>query len=103
MSGLGATKGTIDKLKNFKQYTVAVAATDSVGNVGPLSVLACDTPQPIDDFYKAYRDAGGMAGGGYCQASGPLGLVAGGAGPLGALGAAIVGGWARRRRSGGKR
>ncbi|MCS6899168.1 MAG: hypothetical protein RMJ98_03685 [Myxococcales bacterium] len=66
-SGLSATKGSVSNLTNFQRYTVAIAAVDGVGNVGPLSPLVCETPQPIDDFYKVYRDAGGRAGGGYCQ------------------------------------
>lgn len=81
VSGLSATKGSVTNLTNFKTYTVAIAAVDGVGNVGPLSTLACDAPQPIDDFFKVYRDAGGQAGGGYCQ-MGLAGLPVGGAVPL---------------------
>jgi hypothetical protein len=50
-------------------YNVAVAAIDSYENTGPLSTLACQVPQPITGFYKAYRDAGGTAGGGFCSFS----------------------------------
>jgi len=39
---------------------------DKVGNVGRLSLLACGTPEPVDDFYEIYRKAGGEAGGGFC-------------------------------------
>lgn len=56
---------------NFSTYSIAVAGIDAVGNVGTLSMINCAKPQPIDDFYKLYREAGGKAGGGYCTA-GPL-------------------------------
>jgi len=56
-------------LINNVPYNVAVAAVDIYENVGPLSQLACEVPQPITGFYKAYRDAGGTAGGGFCSFS----------------------------------
>ncbi len=83
-------------MRNFQQYTVAIAAIDGVGNTGPLSVVSCNTPEPIDDFFKVYRDAGGQAGGGYCQA-GPVG-VGGGASLLAA--ASSLAAWLLRRRGG---
>jgi hypothetical protein len=67
VSGLQTTKGLIENLTNFEITSVGVAAVDTVGNVGPLSTIACAAPQPIDDFYRVYRDAGGRAGGGYCS------------------------------------
>lgn len=100
VSGLSATKGTVGNLQNFKVYTIAVAATDGVGNVGPLSTLVCETPQPIDDFFKVYRDAGGRAGGGYCQvnqAGMPMRWIA----PLLAMFCSL-GTLALRRRGGGR-
>jgi hypothetical protein len=100
VSGLSATKGSVTNLTNFKTYTVAIAAVDGVGNVGPLSTLACDAPQPIDDFFKVYRDAGGQAGGGYCQ-MGLAGLPGGGAVPL--LAALSSLGVLALRRRGGRR
>jgi hypothetical protein len=50
-------------------YNVAVAAIDIYDNVGPLSTLACQVPQPVTGFFKAYRDAGGTGGGGFCSFS----------------------------------
>lgn len=58
---------TVTGLSNFVTYNVAVAATDSYGNVGaisaPTSPTTCGVPQPIDDFWKTYRNSGGTAGG----------------------------------------
>ncbi|MEO8901486.1 MAG: hypothetical protein ABI488_07180 [Polyangiaceae bacterium] len=56
-------------LVNNVAYNVAVAAVDIYENVGPLSPLDCKVPQPITGFYKAYRDAGGTGGGGFCSFS----------------------------------
>ncbi len=36
-------------------------------NVGPVSNVACGTPEPVTDFYEAYRAAGGRGGGGFCS------------------------------------
>ncbi|MSP25401.1 MAG: hypothetical protein EXR75_09600 [Myxococcales bacterium] len=43
---------------------VAVAAIDLAGNVGVLSAVDCATPEPVEDFFDAYRKAGGQAGNG---------------------------------------
>ncbi len=64
-----ATSGRIEGLQNFYLYSVAIAGVDSVGNVGPISDIACEEPQPVDDFFKLYRRAGGQAGGGFCATS----------------------------------
>jgi hypothetical protein len=53
-------------LMNGVNYAVAVAAVDDVGNSGPLSRVACGTPQPVNDFFELYRQAGGKGGGGFC-------------------------------------
>jgi hypothetical protein len=73
ISGTGVTvpdKGTgtytITGLQNYALYNVAVGAVDAFGNVGPLSSLACDYPQPVVDFWQQYRRDGGQAGGGFC-------------------------------------
>lgn len=58
-------------LKNGTSYAVAVAATDAYGNVGTLSDVICETPEETNDFWDAYRTAGGQAGGGFCSTSGP--------------------------------
>jgi len=58
---------TVDGLTMGQEYVIAVAAIDNVDNVGPLSTLGCGTPEEVLDFFDAYRDAGGQAGGGLCQ------------------------------------
>lgn len=65
-----ATSATITGLTNDVQYTVAVAASDGFGNIGPLSAPSCAAPTLIDDFWKKYRTAGGEAGGGFCALEG---------------------------------
>lgn len=73
-----AIEGHVKNLKNGQTYTVGVAGVDSVGNIGPLSNLVCATPEPTEDFYKLYRDAGGTAGGGFCSVGGVGGRTFGG-------------------------
>ncbi|MDF3067754.1 MAG: putative secreted protein [Polyangiaceae bacterium] len=64
----GASGGeTTPDLTNGEEYVVAVAAEDTVFNVGKLSNLACATPKDVRGFFESYRDAGGEAGGGYCS------------------------------------
>jgi hypothetical protein len=58
---------TIEGLKDNSTYTVVVAAVDGFGNIGPPSTEACNSPAPIEDFWKIYRDDGGTAGGGLCS------------------------------------
>lgn len=67
-SGTGriSTKGTATGLANGVEYAVGVAGIDLLGNPGPLSDLACGTPQLVTTFYESYREAGGTAGGGFC-------------------------------------
>lgn len=91
--GVATRSGKAKPLENFTRYAVAVAAVDQVGNSGPLSNVACETPEPVISFYEAYRNAGGEGGGGYCA----LGAVP----APGALGAFLLAGVtfvARRRR-----
>ncbi|HLK39186.1 MAG TPA: fibronectin type III domain-containing protein [Polyangiaceae bacterium] len=66
VSGLTNQTYTIEGLLNGRTYTVAVAAVDGSGNVGPPSLQQCDYPAPVDDFWKIYRRDGGGAGGGLC-------------------------------------
>lgn len=68
-SGKTVTELGATSLDNGQSYVVAVSAVDQVGNAGELSELACGTPQPVTDFFEAYRDAGGKAGGGFCSVS----------------------------------
>ena len=79
------------------EYTIAVAAIDSVGNQGQLSEPTCATPMEVDDFFELYRDAGGEAGGGFCSCGIP-GRHRRGLGALGLLAAFAIAGAARRRR-----
>jgi len=66
---LSATVANATGLINGVSYNVGVAATDNYNNVGVISNLTCQVPQPVDGFYKAYRAAGGTAGGGFCSIS----------------------------------
>ncbi len=66
---VSATSGTARGLTDYVRYGVGVAAVDHVGNVGPLSSVACATPQPVDDFFELYSRAGGKGGGGFCSLS----------------------------------
>jgi hypothetical protein len=84
-------------LSNGKTYAVAVAATDSFGNVGQLSAPICQYPEATSDFWRDYRNSGGQSGGGFCSVEGP-GLPVG---SFAAIGMGIVVGasaWRRRRR-----
>jgi hypothetical protein len=63
---------TVSGLINNKTYAVAVAAYDQLGNVGPLSNVACQMPQKILGFYDLYTAAGGTAGGSsFCAVRAP--------------------------------
>ncbi len=61
-AGVTANSG----LKDNAQYNVVVTAVDAFGHIGPPSAEACNSPAPIEDFSKIYRDDGGGAGGGFC-------------------------------------
>jgi hypothetical protein len=93
-----ATSATIAGLKDGFNYTVAISAIDNLNDNGPLSVPACQIPQPIDDFWKKYTAAGGQAGGGFCALEGPGVPVSGSIFSIGMAAAAFA--WARRRRRG---
>ena len=58
---------TITGLVNNSTYTVVVSAVDGFGNIGPPSGETCAKPEPIEDFWKIYRQDGGGAGGGFCS------------------------------------
>ncbi len=90
---------SVKGLANLTTYNVAVAATDSYGNVGPISApstSSCGAPQPIDDFWKQYRQNGGTAGGSCAAAnvgetdSAPL---------FGLCALGLAGVWMARRKS----
>jgi hypothetical protein len=84
------------RLVNGHQYALAVAAYDDDGNVGLLSNLVCQTPEPIIDFWDRYTTDGGTAGGGFCALQAPGVPVAGSMFGMG-VGVAMVA-FARRRR-----
>ena len=97
MTGATATSFNIIGLTNDVQYEVAVGAVDAVGNVGPLGLANCATPQVTVGFPENYHNAGGTAGGGFCSVGRVLPGRAGwswGVGTLLGLGLA----WSRRRR-----
>jgi len=92
---------TIVGLTNGVTYNVAVAAVDGSGNIGPASTLVCDYPAPVVDFWNAYRNSGGLAGGGFCalEAVGlPVGPTVAFAGAGAGLLAIARRRWRRRRR-----
>jgi hypothetical protein len=58
-----ATRSTrISGLDNGTTYAFAISAVDRAGNVGPASDPVCATPEPVDDFFSQYLDAGGQSG-----------------------------------------
>jgi hypothetical protein len=76
---------------------VAVAATDRFGNLGPLSSVFCEIPEPTTDFWETYKGAGGAAGGSLCSVEGP-GFPIGSVAVTTLFGLAVVGTLRRRRR-----
>jgi hypothetical protein len=91
--------GDAGPLINGHQYAVAVAAYDDDQNVGILSNLGCQTPEPVVDFWDKYKDDGGLAGGGFCALKAPAAPVAGSVFGMGVGVAAIAYGRRRRRRN----
>ncbi|MBI2898003.1 MAG: hypothetical protein HYY06_30905 [Deltaproteobacteria bacterium] len=83
--GLAAQSATVDGLENEAQYHFAAVAVDDVGNPSVLSEIACATPRPVEDFFEAYRRAGGRGGGGIC------GVTPGARAPDGAAAAIVLG------------
>lgn len=88
-TGVTATTIRVDNVAgaapvNGQVYAVAIAATDSFGNVGDLSAPLCQFPEATSDFWRDYRNAGGQSGGG-CTVEGP-------SVPVGSLGLFLVGG-----------
>ena len=77
-----------------ERYYVMVVPVNDDGNPGLLTnTIVEGVAQPTNDFWEAYRGAGGVESGGYCGAAG------GGAGAWWLLAGWIP--WARRRRSNG--
>jgi hypothetical protein len=68
VTATGAKGGETEPvLENGEEFVVAIAAEDTVNNLGKLSNLACGTPKDVRGFFENYRDAGGEGGGGYCS------------------------------------
>jgi hypothetical protein len=97
-SGLKAESLGGAPLENFKEYAIALAAIDQFGNVGPLSAVFCETPEPTTDFWENYKNAGGEAGGGLCSVEG-VGLPVGGLAITSFFGIAAIGMTRRRWQS----
>jgi hypothetical protein len=97
VASITASQFNVTGLINGLQYNIAIAGVDALGNVGPLSTLQCGTPQPVDDFWKKYREAGGQAGGGFCALE-AAGAPAGSAALFGGMASVVVAAWRRRRR-----
>jgi hypothetical protein len=87
----------ITGLINKQEYHVTIAAVDNSGNVGAPAGQYCQTPQPVDDFFKVYRDSGGTAGGSFCALE-AVGAPAGGTALFGGVGVALAAVTRRRRR-----
>ena len=106
ITGETNTAYTIKGLTDNVTYAVAVSAVDNSGNPGPPSAQSpttCNYPAPVNDFYALYRDAGGLAGGGFCALRGGTQLDASSGSPIGTWIAAATGctatlAAARRRR-----
>jgi len=62
-----STQGEVNGLENGQQYICGMAGYDPLYNLGPLSNTDCETPKPVNGYYKLYREAGGTAGGGFCS------------------------------------
>jgi hypothetical protein len=61
------TSGIIEGFSTNTTVAVAMASTDLVGNVGPLSPIQCATTEPVNGFIDLYHKDGGTAGGGFCS------------------------------------
>ena len=74
VSGAGSTQARASGLTNGVTYDVQVTSVSQGGNESTRSNTAQGTPQPVNDFWRTYRNAGGREGGG-C-ATGAAGLAA---------------------------
>ncbi len=72
-----SSDATINGLTNGTSYAVAVVAQDVFLNPGQISMLVCQSPVLLNDFFQVYRSDGGQAGGS-CSLD-MLGAPAGGA------------------------
>ncbi len=53
-------------LTNFIPYEVWIVAEDGSENLGDESNHMTGTPEPVEDFWETYREAGGSEDGGFC-------------------------------------
>ncbi|HET9594898.1 MAG TPA: fibronectin type III domain-containing protein [Anaeromyxobacteraceae bacterium] len=74
VTGANTTQGRCNGLVNGTEYTVAVTAVSQGGNESKKSLTAAETPEPVNDFWRTYHNAGGREQGG-C-ATGAAGLTA---------------------------
>ncbi len=97
-----AVRGSTSSLENGREYAVAIASVDELGNVSALSAPDCETPQELTDFFEEYRAVDGRAGGGFCSLRSVGAAQPRGAGPwlAVALGAGLL---ACRSRRGSRR
>jgi hypothetical protein len=94
------TKRRIYRLQNGIPYLVGVASVDKHGNASPIEEVLMAQPVPTRDFYRSYRDQGGLAEGGFCSlvGAGVHTTVPWLAGAVAAAGLALVVRRLRRRR-----
>lgn len=71
LRGTGTSDSILAEGLDEGEWACGVAGTDTLGNPGVLSNVVCAVPKPVTDFFEAYRQAGGLAGGGFCQCSLP--------------------------------
>jgi hypothetical protein len=93
-SSLGAESVGGQPLANGTTYAVTAAAVDSFDNIGELSTVVCQWPEPTSDFWREYRGAGGNAGG--CSETG-VGAPIGSFAAIGIAGALALSALRRRR------
>jgi hypothetical protein len=96
VSGESSRSFRVTGLTNSAVYSVAVSAVDAFGNPGPPSAQQCGSPQPVADFFGAYRGGGGNAGG-LCALE-AVGMAQGSPVVLAGFGAALAAIARRRRR-----
>jgi hypothetical protein len=97
--GRTSTSMVISGLENGHKYAVAMASSDLVENVGPLSTVQCGVPVMTDSFDQVYRNAGGTAGGNsFCSVGVGSGVARSTLWPGAAFAAVVVlRRWRRRR------
>lgn len=90
VTGLAVDSALAKGLDNYREYALAVAAVDDLGNPGSLSNVACAVPEELDTFFERYRELGGRGGGGICSVRGLGQTLPGSSGRLALLGLAAM-------------